>query len=126
VNVSQDTLHIAPRPRACPVRESVRVELIDFTLTSALDETYERIRAATYAVPESVSHTGRDLISRLIDVDPSHRAMHEEIWQHAFFENVEWDTVATMPITLEPMSDPNETKTHCIVIWSASFFVLNK
>jgi serine/threonine protein kinase len=69
-----------------------------------LYDAYQKIKTGTYAIPESVSDAGRDLICRMLANDPSQRPTCKEIQRHSFFADVDWDTVGRMPIELQPLT----------------------
>lgn len=55
--------------------------------TSEIKQTYKRIKAIQYSFPEGVpiSDQAKDLISRILVLDPSKRPSIEEIFNHPFF-----------------------------------------
>jgi hypothetical protein len=63
--------------------------------------TFQRIRRLEYVIPDRVSDDARDLISKLLVLDPVRRLGHEEfaddyasIRNHSFFAPIDnWDTL---------------------------------
>ena len=55
--------------------------------TSEIKQTYKRIKAIDYSFPENspISDEAKDLISRILVLDPAKRPSIEEIFDHPFF-----------------------------------------
>ena len=58
--------------------------------TSDVKTTYRRIRMNAYNFPENVaiSDMARDLITKILNNDPTHRPTVDEIVQHEWFSNL--------------------------------------
>lgn len=61
------------------------------------DELMENIIKKTLQLPHHISGTAKDLLTKLLEKDPSKRLGHErgaeEIKEHPWFESVNWDDV---------------------------------
>lgn len=67
--------------------------------------TFQKIQECKYEIPSFVPPDAKDLITKLLTLKPEERIGHEEydsdyksIRQHSFFNGINWNTVATMPI----------------------------
>ncbi|CAN6478657.1 unnamed protein product [Victoria cruziana] len=59
-------------------------------------------------IPEEMSHEAQDLIDRLLTEDPGQRLGAkgaEEVKQHVFFKDINWDTLARQKAAFVPASD---------------------
>eukprot|EP00300_Choanocystis_sp_HF-7_P016685 c19491_g1_i3.p1 GENE.c19491_g1_i3~~c19491_g1_i3.p1 ORF type:complete len:392 (+),score=92.74 c19491_g1_i3:41-1177(+) len=54
-------------------------------------QTYKRITAGEYEMPENIPDSLKDLISNLLKMEPAERLTIEEVKSHAFFSAVNWD-----------------------------------
>lgn len=55
-------------------------------------QTFQKIVALDYTFPEGFPAVARDLIERLLVLDPSQRLPIEHIMTHAFFNGIQWGT----------------------------------
>ena len=57
--------------------------------TNDVKTTYRRIKMNAYSFPEhvTVSHTAKDLITKILNTDPMKRPTIDDIFNHQFFNN---------------------------------------
>jgi 3-phosphoinositide dependent protein kinase-1 len=63
---------------------------------------FQKIREARIQIPDGVCKEGRDLIKKLLVIDPRERLSIQEIQTHCFFEGLNWEEVPMMTIELRP------------------------
>ncbi|KAH0787740.1 AGC family protein kinase [Histomonas meleagridis] len=73
--------------------------------TDSMYETFQRIQNLQYEIPESVPNDAKDLIKKLLIIDPTKRIGHGEyesnyapIREHPFFNGIEWESLPTKEI----------------------------
>jgi 3-phosphoinositide dependent protein kinase-1 len=71
---------------------------------------FQKILSAKYEFPPDFPETGKDLIQKLLAIDPKERlgvGNYEELKSHPFFEGIRWDELAAMtpPKLRENMDD---------------------
>ncbi|OHT03570.1 AGC family protein kinase [Tritrichomonas foetus] len=64
-------------------------------------QTFQKIQNIEYSIPDFVPAAARDLIEKILVLDPEHRFGHdsyddeyEDVKQHPFFNGVDWDNLA--------------------------------
>jgi 3-phosphoinositide dependent protein kinase-1 len=75
--------------------------------------TFQKILKGDINWPEqpSIEPAARDLIVKLLQFSPEKRPSYEEIKNHKFFIEIEWETVSSAPAPLPPgLSAPNKHK----------------
>jgi 3-phosphoinositide dependent protein kinase-1 len=76
---------------------------------------FERIRENQFEIPETVCDSGRDLIRKLLVLEPAERlgwndyqTGYEAIRRHPFFEGLNWEELSTTPINLQSPAENSE------------------
>ena len=62
--------------------------------TSDLNELYKSISKEKLKVPDIICTEGKDLLHKMLDKNPKTRISIENIKQHAFFKDIDWDALS--------------------------------
>ncbi|KAH0785185.1 AGC family protein kinase [Histomonas meleagridis] len=84
--------------------------------SNSMYETFQRIQALDFKIPENVPEDAKDLIQKLIVLEPSKRlgegeydSDYESIRNHPFFSGVDWESLPLSPTpNLNVPADPDD------------------